>query len=331
MEFAERRPSQNWEHLPLQGCPEFPVWFWFKSPALPEGFSIQFSPDADWSRPELAGSLTMRNVLAMVGLDPAAIWGWVLGGQPYESQQGGSPYLDSPIPPPAPGIDPAIHVYVTAGPAMPVAAPVAEAADGIGAAFDTAMAARPSASWEADRLNNPPATALESLERIDQDWKASAEIESDLVRLRRMLDDQRGRVKNLNRDFTSDERVHSTPQDKKDWLAARRALHECELRIQQCIKECDIGYATKAGKREWFEQIHRDYVEPRRPFDGLEDVQRQFEVFRKVVATLQSKMKTTNTIVRQDGERRAESILKRVQARIRDSKTKRNMLGLMLD
>ena len=68
------------------------------------------------------------------------------------------------------------------------------------------------------------ANLAEIFERVDVEWNMVLAIEKDLERLRKMLSDVGSRLKGLNRDLTSDERLYSSREDKQDWLEARRRL-----------------------------------------------------------------------------------------------------------
>jgi hypothetical protein len=230
------------------------------------------------------------------------------------------------------GVDPNILVYLNVAPAAAPQPGFAGAGMPGAAYFDPTMFA---ASAPIPSHSQAPAaedmSVTELFERIDSDWHASLEIERELTRLRKMLLDLFNRVKNLNRDLTPQERIHANNQDKQDWMDARRWLRDGSTRLWRCIKEHDIGDTSIAGQKGWFEQTHRQYVIPRIPFDGLLQAQRDFEAYRKMLQTLHNNMSSAHAMASADGERRADKILNRIAAKVRDAQTKRNFLGTMID
>lgn len=176
-----------------------------------------------------------------------------------------------------------------------------------------------------------PAHLLEAYEHVEQDWRACQEAEKDLSRLRQQLLDMMGRLKALNRELTGPERLHSTNQEKKDWLNARRMLRDCTNRLWKCIKAHDIGYTSSAGQRRSFEEIYEKYIAPRRHFEGFQDADRAFGSYRKIVTTLHIEMTNALSSAQLDGERRAQQVLARIAEKIREAGNRKNFLGVMLD
>ena len=324
-DFAGRAPSQAWERLASAGG--VGVWAWFKPAHAPNGVILRVPDEAYQRDPHANGLPTMRVLLDAAGIDPAAVGVWYLYGAPYDAMGGATPLLDAPIPPPMAGVDPNILVYLNfAGPAasgMPLVDPTH---------FMAAIA--PQSAFAMPPHQGAPAGDLstsELFDRIDADWNATAEIERDLQRLRKMLTDLFGRLKNLSRDLTPTERLHSNNQDKQDWTDARRWMREGSNKLWRCIKEHDIGDMSAAGQKKRFEQIYREFVAPRIPFDGLMQAQRDFESHRKLLQTVQSNMGSAHTAATLDGERRANQVLGRIAAKVRDAQTKRNFLGTLMD
>ena len=176
-----------------------------------------------------------------------------------------------------------------------------------------------------------PAHLLEAYEHVEQDWRACEEAEKDLARLRQQCLDMMGRLKVLNRDLTGPERIHSTNQEKKDWLHARRMLRDCTNRLWKCVKAHDIGYTSSAGQRRYFEEVYDKYIAPRRHFEGFVEADRAFGTYRKIVTTLQIDMSNAISIAQLDGERRAQQILARIAEKIREAGNRKNFLGVILD
>jgi hypothetical protein len=83
------------------------------------------------------------------------------------------------------------------------------------------------------------------------------------------------------------------------------------------IKDHDIGIASAAGRRNQYEEFYKQYIIPRRPFDGLDAFQREFEAHRKTVQHLLMQMTLVQNQAIQDGERRAQQVLARITAKVR--------------
>jgi hypothetical protein len=318
--FATRPPSQAWERVAAAGCPGGYAWVWFKPATVPQGLILRIpdeayagnlqpetsAPDVSNVRESPAALWTMRQLLQAAGVEPAHAAMWVLYGAAYDGMAGASPYLDAPIPAPAAGADPNIVVYVHVPyvEAMPLAiappAPVAQ-------------------------------SAAELFERMEADWAFILELEKELSRLRKMLQDLLTKLKSLNRDLTAVERLHSNRQDKDDWFDARRWLRDGSTRLIRCIKEHDIGDTSTAGQRKWFEQAYNKYVVPRQPFEGMIQTQRDFEAYRKLVQNLHGNMNTAYSIASTNGERRAQQVLNRIAAKVRAASTKASFLGTIID
>ena len=102
--------------------------------------------------------------------------------------------------------------------------------------------------------------------------------------LRKMLSELGSRLKGLNRDLTSDERLYSSREDKQDWVEARRRLPivpqtpvDPSQVVLRCYREAQIpqGRGDRQGAlpgragavwvthlRKMGEQIDRDPAEP---------------------------------------------------------------------
>lgn len=306
--FAGRPPSQTWEWIPFADCPQNGFWVWFKPASAPQSLILRI-PDETWQNHPHADQLTVRTLLQAAGVEPGCVAMWQLYGAAYEGMSGTTPFLDAAIPAPATGVDPNIAVYVNV--------PLANMAQ---------AGAMQYATEPEEELSLP-----ELLDRIDVDWNAILETENELSALRKKLLDMLSRLKSLNRDLASEERLHASNQDKQDWLEARRWLRDASMRLRSCIKEYDVGDTSFGGQRKWFEATYQQFILPRRAFDGIQQAQRGYEYYRKLVLTLQTKMNTAYWNASQNGERRAQQILSRIAAKIREARAKKTFLGAILD
>lgn len=316
MSFAQRPPSATWEAVPIAGTPQLCAWVWFKPAGFPQGLFVQVPAEVRRD-PAAVPLLTLRNLLHSAGIDAASVASWHFCGAAYEGQGGANPLFDQPVPAPPPGADPNIAVVIEAAPM-----PAMQTAPLQGAAPAPAMPV-PAAGGAIPAPCKVSTGAAALFDRIDVDWQAAQTLETQLTTLRRQLADLMARLNALNRDLNPEERLHGERKDKSDWLIARRWLRDFMTRISRCIKEQDIGDATYAGRRAWFEDTYAQQIAPRQPFAGLAEAQREYETYRKLVQSQLASANGVYTAARQDGERRAQEVLKRIAASVRAARAKR--------
>lgn len=318
--FAARPPSQSWEPLLWANDPQHPAWVWLKPPTVPHGLALGI-PEETWRTCPHLQHLTLRRLLLAAGVDPSCVAMWQFAGMPFPGMNGTNPIFDQPIPAPGPGVAPEIIVVINAPAGMmpPMSYPPPMAA--------AMMAAAPMHTSSSTFSG----TQAEMFERLDTEWTAVLDLEKDLERLRKMLVDLSARMKVLNRDLNSDERLYSSREDKQDWQDARRFLRDGENRLRACVKEFDIGDPSSAGYRRGLETIYHQFVVPRVPFNGIESAVGQFEAHRKLVTTLQGKMNNAYLGAVSNGERRAQQILARIAGKVREAGNKKTALGVMMD
>lgn len=301
MDFASQPPSSSWETIPFPDAPDCHFWVWFKPSQAPQGLALRL-PDDTFHRHPQPQTLTLRRLLHAAGVNAAAVAGWSLYGISQHGMQGMNPALDYPIPPPAPGVDSTLVVMlnpVPLPPPVPVPAPVAAPV----------------------QASPPGADAAYS--RIEADWNASLQLEKQLTVARKKLSSTLVRVNSLNRDLSADERRSADNRDNADWQDARRWLRDVATRLSRYLKDYDIGFTSAAGQRNLFESTYQQYIAPRLPFDGLEQMQRDFETYRKTLQTLMNNMHSAQQAAERDGEQRAQAILNRIASKVRANRTRR--------
>jgi hypothetical protein len=297
MHIAERPPSSAWEQIALADDPRLCFWAWFRPPTAPHGLVVRI-PEEMFRDPGRRTPLTVRRVLAALGIDPRSVAMWSLYGAAFDGQQGANPALDFPIPEPAAASDPSLCIYLS--PPVPVAplAPVSQAMP-------------------------QGASVAERFQRMEGEWNFSLQLEQQLAAAAKQLNATLLRINSLNRDLSSDEGRAADQLDKHEWQDARRALRDVASRLSRFLKDHHVGMTSTAGRRGTFEAIYQQYVVPRRNFDGLVQAEREFELYRKTMQTLLNNMNTAQTAAVQEGERRAQQILSRISAKVRSSRTKR--------
>src|SRR4051812_44843486 len=115
MSFADRPPSQAWEHIAPTPVFADGMWAWWKPPQAPHGVMVRL-PDGTFAASSGRAPATMRSVLLSLGIDPQVVGAWSVRGASYAAQQGRNPLLDAPLPPPMPGHDPTILILFAQAP-----------------------------------------------------------------------------------------------------------------------------------------------------------------------------------------------------------------------
>ncbi|HEV3303457.1 MAG TPA: hypothetical protein VG055_27650 [Planctomycetaceae bacterium] len=240
--------------------------------------------------------VTARQLLQATGIDPSHVASWSLHGTALPTRDLAT-VLDQPIPPPPAGAEPELCLSVSLpSQAVPDAMEMPASRGGdVGHIFDM----------------------------IDTDWNLGLLLEKHLVLLRKQLSSMLTRIQTIDRDLNPDERMYGDRQAKNDWQEARRWLKDSAAKLVRYIKEHDTGETSNAGKREWFVKTYRQLVVPRRPFENLVQVQRNFESHRKRLQILQTNMTTALQFATSDGERRAQQVLERISRSVRDARAKR--------
>lgn len=297
MHFAEHPPSSAWEPVPFSDEPNICVWAWFKPLSAPNVVSVRI-PDEFFRDPQRRQTLTMRRLLAAIGVDPRWVAVWSLYGVPYDVQQGANPALDFVIPEPAAGADPTISIFVGQ---LPMAA--------------VQPAAGPSAPHEV--------ALADVFAHMEVEWNSSMQLEGQLDAAAKQLNTTLLRLNSLNRDLSSEEARSADQLDKHEWQEARRMLRDVATRLARLLKDHHLGVTSFAGKRDSHAAVYQQYVNPRRPFSGIEQTEREFESYRKTMQTLLNNMNVAQGAAIQDGERRAQQLLTRIAGKVRTNRANR--------
>jgi hypothetical protein len=289
--FAERLPSVGWEYVALPTNPPLQLLVWYKPSHLPTAIVLQVPPESVLYQI----GFTIRHVLQALGLTPTAVPMCSLFGYSFSGDNGTSAFFDHLVTGPTPGADPNIVIYVDT-PRMAAAPPQSAASDG------------------RDR---------EIFKSLERDWKTCSQAERQLAGLTKQLQDMQTRLNTMNRDLGPDERMFSDRADIDDWRDARRFLREAATRLSKYIKEMMAGETVYAGKRAWFEQIHREYVATQTPFPGMAEARSEFEYFRRTLQNLADRMQSAYHHAQMEGVQRAQVVLTRIQGKVAAGKSKR--------
>ena len=287
--------------MALPALPACGIWAWFKPATAPHAIFVRVPAEA-WRDPRRTQPITLRMLLAAVGVDPRDVSIWSLYGNPADSQLLANPAWDFPIPEPTGVADPSIGIFIrAAAPAIvpQVVVPAANRTGTVGTAQDQVYG------------------------RIEADWYAILQIELQVDAAAKQLNATLLRISALNRDMSPEENRGADSQDKREWQEARRWLRDVSHKSARHLKDHTVGMTSNAGKRNGLESTYRQFIQPRRPFDGIEQAEREFESYRKSLQTLLTNLTSSQNSAVQDGERRAQQVMTRVLAKVRTMRTKR--------
>ena len=306
MTTSIRPPSVAWEPLQLADKPGIAAWVWYCPSGMPN--SIQFHVTVESSH-TVEVQLSVAALATSAGIGPEAVQGWEMHGVWYDLDAGAAHLWQQPLP-------------IAAGSSLQVSLrlrPVAiETSTGNATASMGAAPAAPPAAADV-----PSSDVAAMMDALEASWLAIEQIERQLEAARKQLANIQGRLQSLNRDLNPDERLHADNLDRKDWTDARRWLRDASAQVSRYIREYDIGAVSSAGGRTRFAEIYRDYIAPRRPFEGLIAVQLEFEQYRKTHQSLLLQMQSTLASAQRDAEQRAQQILGRIASKVRAARTKR--------
>ncbi len=304
MMFEQRSPSTQWEPIPLVPGGPFSLWGWFKPAHAPASVALRTPPEL-WRNPDIVPHLTVRQLAEATGID--WLHSWMVYGQPYVVDERTEPLLDMPIPTPPAGIDPLVVLWTHPVPAA-VASPV------VGSVLPAASIA--SGVLPAGVDPTP------MFEQIEYYWTAVLQIESDVRRARMQLEQAVGKLASLNRDLNTEEALAADTLDKKEWQDTRRWLRDCMGGLSRSIKEIDVGTLSGAGQRHRFEDLIKNFVQPRIPFPGLPQAVIDFEMHHKTAKNVLTAAQTALNKGSTDGERRANMVLQRIAGKVRQRRSK---------
>ena len=291
MDFAFRPPSSQWEPGVLVPGSMLGFWVWCKPAHAPLDLIVRVPLETITG---CGGQLTLRQVLTAVGVEWTQVYGIATPTGFVEAHSGTTPLLDQFLPAVSPWIDLSVRMLsVPAAPMAPVPTPIGGGLSG-GAAHS-----------------------------IDADWIAVVQAETNLATLRKQLATVQGKLQSLNRDLNADENVAADNLDKREWQDARRWLRDGSALASRYIKEADTGVTSMAGNKRRLEQLVEDARAGRLSPQQLMQAQNEIEAHRKTVVNIQTQMQNALQSASRDGEQRAQQILSRIAAKVRNHRTKR--------
>lgn len=286
MDFATRPASSGWEILSLVPGTMIVAWQWWKPAHSPLDVVIRIPVEAIQA---IGGSVSLRQIAKVAAIELLQVDGIAIPGGWIDAQDGMNPLLDQPLLTAPPWLD--ISFRLRLSPPM-----------------TTNYASRPT---EANAM------ALEA------DWSAILGLEGQLSGLRKQLATLQGKMQALNRDLSSDENVAADNQDKREWQDARRWLRDASSLASRYIKEADAGVSSMAGSKRRMEQMVQDSRAGRLSPQQLEAARNEIEAYRKTVLNIQTQMQSALQSASRDGEQRAQQVMARIAAKVRNHRSKR--------
>ena len=298
MDFALRPASMSWETLVLVPGTAMGMWVWCKPLHAPLDLIVRVPVETFQA---FGGQLSLRQIALAAGAELGQVQGIAVQGAFIDAQGGGNPLLDHAVPPQTPWIE--ISIRMLAGITYTAVGPVTT----------------PQA-----RVVSPSASASGQAIAIEADWNAVLQMESQLGMLRKQLATIQGKLQTLNRDLNANENVAADNQDKREWQDTRRWLRDASSLASRYIKEADSGVTSMAGNKRRLEQLVEDARAGRLSPQQLASGQNEIESHRKTVLNIQNQMQNALQSASRDGEQRAQMVLSRIAAKVRNHNAKRS-------
>jgi hypothetical protein len=299
-------PSTQWMVVPLAGAAGHSFWVWFFPSTAPQTVVVKLP----WAQLGPAGvPVSLFSVCRSLHLSPTQFQCVQIGGQMFPvhsdfllNEQSTGPdgefsFLMASLQPQTPAVAPFGNAQ------MPVGQPVPQ------------TSAPPTAAAAGAEIDE------RAYERADADWKSTVFLETQAATMRKQLAGTQSRLSSLNRDLAPEENRVAKRKDIADWSDARRFLRDAAAKLSRYMKDYDIGVTSSAGRRNWMETTYNQYIKPRQPFDQMDQMQREFEAYRKVLQHLVNNMTSAQAFAVQDGEQRAKQVLGRIRAQTKSNRT----------
>jgi len=297
MDFALRPASIGWETIVLVPGTAIGMWVWCRPLHAPLDLIVRVPVETFQA---YGGMLSLKQIAFAAGAELAQVQGFTLQGAFIDSQGGENPLLEHAVPPQTPWIEIAIRMFAT-GPMQVTpqvhAASVSVASSAPG--HETAMA-------------------------IEADWTSVLQMGTQLFALRKQLVTLQGRLQNMNRDLSFDENIATDSRVKREWQETRRWLSDASLLVARYVKEADAGVTSMAGSKRRMEQLVADARAGRLSPQQMANAQNEIESHRKTVLNVQNQMQSALQSAGRDGEQRAQQVLSRIAAMVRNHRSKRS-------
>jgi hypothetical protein len=307
MKFSECPPSSEWERFPIGAESPVYVWTWFKPESAPTALCLQIPEES--LRDAQNVSLTLKSVLHEFGISPYDVAAGSLYGIPFEVSRREWSILESPLRPPDAGFDPTITIWV-----KPQSSADRVEAHSVG---DEVRAEPETGPAESHSLSP------ELLARLNFSWNASIQLENSLFLLRQQFNAMLMRINSLNRELSADEARCADNLDRRDWQSCRQWMRDVLACLMRSIKVHDVTRSQFAEKRRCLETTYFQYIMPGRTFDGIEQIEQEFQAYHAGLQSLLTAMNSVRDPGWEESERKIRHTLSRIAVKMRSDKSRR--------
>jgi hypothetical protein len=243
--FSEQPPSKQWAALKYGGECIAEVWF------KPEGepFALTFRiPAKSFQLPGVAERLTPENLLKAVAVAIEEVASWRQGDVDHAATNGADPGLTTPLEPPPPD---ATYLNLT-------------------------VLLKPPTSALAPTDSQMTAIAPERWQDLEARWNAIVGVEASIETLRQNMDGLRAELESSSRrSLSAEEKVHALNADVVQWNKAKTRAHYALPKVKEFIHRAT--WAKGLPERKRLEELFKNHIQPRIPFDEMEHVPVQLE------------------------------------------------------
>ena len=344
-DISQRRPSSQWEPLPINRLPGIVLWVWFRPAALPSGGMISLPPELV-SSSQAGFSISLADILSATGIFPQQFQAVALYGGIWQPAAVVAAFVNHPLPPVPAGGRAEIVISFFESALMPVPVPmpiVPVPQEYVGTASepgtpqvtvsveddpDDCLNAA-SVDWSDELAQDQELEDVGELltddtmfNRIEALWKSATQLERQMTGLRQKLSAMQTALGKMDRELAPDERLASDREDRDEWNDTRRWLRDLQSKCHREVKAFDIGMTSSAGGRHYLENIFSTIVEPRVKSSKLSQYRTEFEKHRKDMVSLQRGMVAALTTSAQNGTQRAQRVLGKIARKIREMRAR---------
>ena len=289
-EFADHPTSTDWETIGVPGTAGVTCRAWYRPEALTNGVAVAI-PLQLTASPTSMLPFSLFQLVQAVGLTWEELVSVSLYGGPWRAASTWQQLAAQPLPLPLSGST--SQILLTA---------------------DTV----PSAPTPAAATGGGSATGL--FNRLETDWKACRGLERQLAGMRQQLSSVLGRLNAFDRDLRPDESLAADRLDKDEWHDARRWIRDVAAKVHRCIKAHDIGMTSAAGRRNVIQHTYEQGLTSREAVGDLSSCLHEVQTYRKELANLFTSMGSALQAANTNGVQRAQRILAKISARVRDKR-----------
>lgn len=306
--FFERPASTSWEVLPIPGVEGVSCWAWYRPEHLPFGVVVSV-PLELIQEPGAPLPFSLFHLVHGVGLPWEYLESVSLYGGEWQPATFWNTMAGDRLPPPT---DSTQNQIVLLSRNISGTVPTTQSMTAVPSSESgSASAAPPTAS-----------AATTQFGRLEADWKACLGLERQLSGMRQQLSGVLGRLGALDRDLRPEENLAADRVDKEAWQDARRWIRDASSKVQRCIKAHDIGMTSAAGHRNVIQQTYEQAAANVGSSGDLSSARHEVEVYRRELSNLLSSMNSALQGANANGIQRAQRLLTKISAQVRQKRAK---------